>query len=584
VSDEIGEIRSRINIVDLVEAYGVSLKRSGKTYTGLCPFHADKRPSFNVNPSFGSYICWSCQEKGDIFTWVMKTQNVEFGEALKILAERAGVTLTRSKPDVAPSVRKARESTMEFAAQFFRAELAKSAAAKAYCERRGLSQETIDNWELGYAPDAGEALVLALKKAGYTLSEAQELFLVEGDQSTGYRDKFRGRLIFPIRAERGDLVAFGGRLLGDGHPKYINSGDTPLYRKSKVLYGMFRAAKPLMKEKRAVLVEGYLDVIACHQAGLEVALASLGTALAEDQARLLKRWVEDVTILYDGDAAGRKAADRASDVLAEAGLRVKVAPLPEGDDPDTLLRRGGPAELMAAAKAGLAPLDFRLKELERNHSVTEEAFWTQAVNLLADAPTELEITRHVDRLAPQYPDIRDVIQAQKALRSEVTLLRRERMRQKRSEGRGASEPVQAKPIRKLPEAPLSPAELTLIYAYVEDFGRAELQSVFAEPGLMNTPTAARIAKAIVEAFSESRGGAPSGPPTGWMDRLPPEVVEALEGLNFSRVGQLTDVFVRDSIEHLRRSREKAENQRLSAVETGDDRLRGIQERLRKLKS
>ncbi len=577
MADEIGEIRARINIVDLVEAYGVSLKRAGKNYQGLCPFHNEKHPSFSVNPALGSYRCWSCGEKGDIFTWVIKTQNLEFMEALRLLADRAGVKLSRSGPREEPSKRKARESAMEFVAAYFREQLAKNTAAKAYCERRGLSGETLADWEIGYAPDDGEGLTLALKKNGYSLAEAQELFLVEGDQSVGYRDKFRGRLMFPIRAERGDLVAFGGRLLGDGHPKYINSGETQLYKKGRVLYGMHRASKALMRERRAVLVEGYLDVIACHQAGVETAMASLGTSLAEEQAKLLKRWVDEVTVLYDGDSAGLKAADRAADVLGEAGLRVRIAPLPAGEDPDSLLRSGGAAAVLGRAKEGRTPLDFRLEQLETRLGVAAPEFWSEAVELLSQAPTELEIARHVDRLAPMYPGVRDVIAAQRALRNEVQRLRRQGAAPKKG-----AEPAPKRAVVNAAsgDVPLHSAELALLCAYVEGFERALVHSVLEEPGLWRTALGERIASDLASAFVAT----PIGPAVTWIDAVPPETAEALRDLDFGRVGTLNEQFVIDAIEDLRRRRELDEMARLQRTETGDDRLRNVHERLRKLKA
>ncbi|MFQ3677909.1 MAG: DNA primase, partial [Fimbriimonadaceae bacterium] len=293
------EIRARISIVELV-GQRVSLKRTGKDWKGLCPFHPDKNPSFSVSETTGRYRCWSCGETGDVFSWVMKTQNVDFPEALEILARQAGVELTPRAGAPDHSLRVRQLAAMEEALKFFREQLVRSREALGYVERRGLDQEILDAWEIGYAPADGSPLSRRLGKAGFPLEMCRDLFLV--DQSgSGYRDKFFNRLMFPIRNERGELVAFGGRVLGDGHPKYINSGDTPIFRKSRVLYGMFRAREAMRRRRHAVLVEGYLDVIACHRAGVDTAVASLGTALAEEHAQLLRRWVDEVTIFYDGD-------------------------------------------------------------------------------------------------------------------------------------------------------------------------------------------------------------------------------------------------------------------------------------------
>ncbi len=404
MADEIGEIRERIDIADLVSSSGIQLRRSGRGFVGLCPFHADKHASLNVTPSMGRYKCFACNESGDIFTWVMKTQNVDFKEALTILAQKAGVTLSgrasATTSAEARSERQTRHAIMEAALTFFRAELGRAETAKSYCANRGLDEATISKWELGYAPAVGEALVAYLKKGGFALPEAKNLFLVDGDPSYGYKDKFVGRLIFPIRNERGDLVAFGGRLLGDGVPKYINSSDTPLYRKSHVLYGLWQARDKIRTARHAILAEGYLDVIACHSAGLTQTLASLGTSLAEEQAKLLKHWADTATILYDGDGAGLKAADRAAEILGSAGIAVKIATLPPGDDPDTVLRREGPAGVEKAAGVTQTPLEFRVAQLEGRLATTDPAFWAELYELLAAAPTELELMRQVERLAP----------------------------------------------------------------------------------------------------------------------------------------------------------------------------------------
>lgn len=419
MNDERDEIRRRIDIVDLV-SQRVQLKRSGKNYTGLCPFHDDKSPSFLVSPHLGSYRCWSCGEKGDVFTWVMKTQGLDFREALKLLADQAGVQLAQyTGPKIDKSEREKWLATMQSALIFFRNELGKSAKAKAYCDNRDLPQAVIDEWELGYSPEVREAMVTHLKRDGHVLAEAEKLFLVQGDQQIGYAAKFFGRLMFPIRDDRGDLVGFGGRVIGDGNPKYINSSDTPLYRKSRVLYGFHKARDRMMKDRHAVLVEGYLDVIACHRAGVTEAVASLGTALAEDHAKLLKRYCDRVTILYDADSAGQKAAVRAVEILEATGLACRVALMPQGEDPDTLLRTKGADAVREAVGRAESPFDFQVRLLEAQHGVESDRFWQELPVMLAKAPSELDLEKHLLRLAGQHPSIPNAQAATKALRREV---------------------------------------------------------------------------------------------------------------------------------------------------------------------
>ncbi len=390
---------------------------------GLCPFHDDRHPSFHVTPEMGRYKCFSCGETGDAFTWVMKTQGLDFVGALKELAAHAGVELTgRSGPAPDRDERKRRLALMESALVYFQEQLAKSPPALAYCEGRGLTREVCEAWSLGYAPDAS-GLTALLKKGGASLAEAKELFLVDAGNDGGFYDRFRGRLMFPIRDERGDLVAFGGRLLREGQPKYINSGDTPLYSKSRVLFGAERARLRWPKSGRATLCEGYLDVIACHRAGVDDAVASLGTSLTDDQAKLFARYKTRVTILYDADAAGQKAAARALDVLAEAKVPARVALMPAGDDPDSVLAREGPEALARLVDAAISSYEFRLRAFEATLPPSDPDFWPQAVGLLARAPTEIELEAQILRLAALHPTLRDLRTASEALRRDVARLR-----------------------------------------------------------------------------------------------------------------------------------------------------------------
>lgn len=509
MSDDRDAIRSRIDIVDLV-SQRVQLKRAGRHFKGLCPFHEDRNPSFTVSPETGYYKCWSCGESGDIFTWVMKTQNVEFGEALKQLAEQAGVTLSRQAEEKGPS-RSQRIAIMEEALRFFRAELEKSKVAREYLENRALPNETIDEWELGYAPSSDSELAGHLKRKGFLLSEAAPLFLIEDDGTGGYYDKFRGRLMFPIRDERGDLVAFGGRIIGDGQPKYINSGDTPLFRKSKVLYGLLRAKEGLAKTKTAVLVEGYLDVIACHRAGIVTALASLGTSLAEDHAKLLKRWCEEVVVLYDADAAGEKAAARACEILQAADLKVRVALMPPGEDPDTLLRKAGSAAVVSAASAGLTPLEFRLMRIEQSLDPNSDEFWKEAITAMAEASSWPQIERQAARMATRYlGGSREGKVA--GLMEQVRTEKRTRQKQRK---------VAAQAVVSLPNTlqTITQAEAIVLRAFLSEELRSQAIDGL-KSGPFSSPWGRQIAEAIVVAFPT----APVGPPVDWLIQVGNEAI------------------------------------------------------------
>lgn len=573
MADELDEIRSRIRLVELV-GQSVSLTRKGRNWLGLCPFHDDRRPSFNVSDTTGYYKCWACNESGDMFTWVMKTQNVGFPEAVEILARQAGVTLRKRKPED-PSQKLSWQGAMAESLAFFRAELGKSSEGKAYCERRGLSQDVLDQWEIGYAPDVGEALAIHLSKKGYSLAECQKLFLVDQDSSGGYFDKFRGRLIFPIRDERGDLVAFGGRVLGDGHPKYINSSDTPLYRKSKVLYGMNLAKKAISDGASPVMCEGYLDVIACHMAGVHSAVASLGTALSEEHAKMLMRWAKsgDTVILYDADEAGERAAARGAEILEKEGLKVRVALMPTGQDPDTLLRTAGAGAVKLAAEGGLSPTEFKVRQIELKFKPDDETFWKLVVESLSESRSELELARHVQYLAPKYPHLRDPIEAAKALRRMINQQRRSRS--------GRSEPPSRPPLDAKPKLGIKSAEASLFRAFLADDFRVTAMSAIKQSDLFVTGKAAELAAAISLAFPE----APHGPPADWLNRIEPEELrQFLVDIDLAKEERLTVPFVEESIQHLQKKRDERAVQELKQTANSDDRLRQLQERLRELKT
>lgn len=569
MSDELDEIRRRISIVDLVGQV-VKLKRSGKNWTGLCPFHGDKNPSFMVSETSGQYRCWSCGEKGDLFSWVMKTRNMTFVEALNMLAEQAGVTLKARRTEDKEQ-KKGQRAAMEFALDFFKKELQRSADARGYCERRGLDEETLLRWEIGYAPDVGEALAVQLRKAEFKLEECKELFLVDQDPSGGYYDRFRGRLMFAIRDERGELVAFGGRLLGDGHPKYINSGDTPLFRKSRVLYGLNIAANHIRKGEPAVLCEGYLDVIACYRAGVQTAVASLGTSFTDLHAKLLKRYTDKVTILYDSDPAGEKAAQRACEIMKEEHLTVKVALMPKGEDPDTLLRTAGAAAVKLATEQGIDPIEYKLMQIQQRLTPEEDAFWDEVTDAMTLAKNEIEILRYAQRLAPLVRELKDRKVAAEWLRKQTYA----KMKRRRDD---YYEDEPAKPVQK-PKLGLKTVEAALFRAFIDESLRGIVFSTVTNDELFLSPPAVELAKAMADAFPLTP---PAGPLADWLGAIESESGRnLLIDLDFTTAHPLTREYVQDSIAVLEQKMLERERERVKHEESGDNRLSLIQEQLRR---
>ncbi|SHK05038.1 DNA primase [Rhodothermus profundi] len=338
-------IRAAIDIVEVVGEY-VSLRRRGSNWFGLCPFHEEKTPSFSVNPTLGIFKCFGCGVGGDVFAFIQQIERVSFVEAVRLLAERAGIPLPDGEEDT-HDLRPALYHALRFAARFYFEQLSHpeiGQVARAYLKQRGIRPEAVRRFGLGYAPDAWDALLKAATQAGIQPEVLEQAGLVlPRKERTGYYDRFRHRLMFPIFSHTGRVVGFGGRLLTPhpDQPKYINTPETPVYHKGRTLYGLYQARQALRAQGEAILVEGYTDVIALHQAGIEHVVATSGTALTPDQARLLARYVRRVVLLYDADAAGQQAALRSIELFLARGLSVYVVSLPPGEDPDSFVRAQG---------------------------------------------------------------------------------------------------------------------------------------------------------------------------------------------------------------------------------------------------
>lgn len=372
------DLRSRVSIIDVV-GRRVRLIRKGRgEATGLCPFHNEKTPSFTVSEDKGFFHCFGCGAHGDVIGFVMRSQGLEFPQAVERLAGEAGMDVPRETPQ--DRERAERQATLggavEFAAKFFEQQLRASVgrAGLEYFKRRGLTDDTLRRFRLGFAPDSRHALKAALEKAGIPEAIAVEAGLLVKPEDGGHSyDRFRGRVMFPILDRKGQVIAFGGRILDQGEPKYLNSPETPLFHKGRVLYGLSHAQKMAREKNEIIVVEGYMDVIALAQAGISNAVAPLGTALTEEQIELLWRLAQEPILCFDGDNAGQRAAARAADraiPLLKPGLSLRFAWMPRGEDPDSLVRAKGAA-------------GFRT-ELDRNEPLVD-VLWQQ---VLADRPLD----------------------------------------------------------------------------------------------------------------------------------------------------------------------------------------------------
>ena len=354
------DIRSRVPLASVI-GRSVRLIRKGREYSGLCPFHNEKTPSFTVNEEKGFFHCFGCGAHGDVITFEMRIAHLSFPEAVEKLAQAAGMAMPVQAPEEREKERRAASlyDAVEAAAAFFESQLRAPAGREAldYLRRRGLDEETIGRFRLGFAPEGRTQLKQALKAIPEPLAVEAGL-LIRPDGGGDSYDRFRGRVMFPITDRRGRVIAFGGRTLGDGQPKYLNSPDTPLFHKGRILYGLAQAREPAARAGTMIVCEGYMDVIALHRAGFANAVAPLGTALTEEQIELLWQTVPDPILCLDGDAAGQRAAERAADralTILRPGRSLRFATLPAAEDPDSLIRTRG-ADAMRAVFAGAIPL------------------------------------------------------------------------------------------------------------------------------------------------------------------------------------------------------------------------------------
>ena len=368
LKDIIEEIKSRCDIVDVISDY-MQLKSSGSNYTGLCPFHSEKTGSFMVSKSKQIYKCFGCNAGGDVISFVMRYENVDFMDAVKILARRCGITLERNiseeEKQKIQEINKFREIHTEAARFYFANLLGTKNPGYEYLKKRGLSDKIIKKFGLGYSLNSWNSLMNYLLAKGYDKTDLVKCGLVTHKTETNkYFDRFRNRVIFPVFDYQGRVIGFGGRVLDDSKPKYLNSPETLVFQKGTNLYGLNFALKHNMSERYFVIVEGYMDLISLHQYGITNVVASLGTALTINQARLLKRYADKVIISYDADMAGQMATLRGLEILRTAGFDVRVLNIPQGKDPDEYVRSNGKEAFLKLINSAEPLIDYRMKKAE----------------------------------------------------------------------------------------------------------------------------------------------------------------------------------------------------------------------------
>jgi len=364
--DVIQKIKDANDIVDIISE-SVKLRRAGKNYLGLCPFHHEKTPSFSVSVDKQIYKCFGCGEAGNVITFVMKLKNLTFPEALEVLADRANIDLDESS-----NGNSNRKNTYEKlyklnieAARYFYNCLNKSKIAKSYMLNRGITEKTMNKFGIGYSADSWNDMMIFLKKKGFTELDMLSDGLIIKSKKGNYYDRFRNRIIFPVFDFRGKIIGFGGRVLDDSKPKYLNSPETHLFKKGINLYGLNFAIRN-NNSRMFIIVEGYMDCISLHQYGITNAVASLGTALTINQAKLMARYVDKVIISYDADAAGQIATVRGLDILKSVGLEVRVLVVPQGKDPDEFIRNNGKDAFLKLVDKALPLIEYRIQNIKSN--------------------------------------------------------------------------------------------------------------------------------------------------------------------------------------------------------------------------
>ena len=399
----IDELVARSDIVDVVSSYVRLSKRSGANQFGLCPFHSEKTPSFAVNPEKQIYHCFGCGKGGSVINFIMEIENLGYRDAVAFLARRAGMTVPEEQDDAESRKRARMLALNKEAARFFYEQLSSPGGERAreYMARRRISPAAARSFGLGFAPDTWDSLEKAMRQKGFSDFEMADAGLVRRGRNGGFYDTFRNRLMFPVIDVRGSVIGFSGRILGDGEPKYMNSPETLVFNKSRNLFALNLAKKS--KSGYIILSEGNIDVVSLHQAGFDSAVASLGTSLTPDQARLLSRYTDQVILAYDSDGAGVKASQRAIAILEKLDVKVKVLRLTGAKDPDEFIRTRGAEAFRKLLEGSENQVDYRLRGVTERYdlSVDEQkvAFLKEASDLVARLPGEVERQVYAMRVA-----------------------------------------------------------------------------------------------------------------------------------------------------------------------------------------
>lgn len=439
--DYLQELSQRTDIAELVGGY-VQLRRRGRTYTGLCPFHSEKTPSFVVYPETASFYCFGCGAGGDAITFVKRINNLDYIEAVKFLAARAGMPLPDDRDDTGKIKRRILAMNKDTARFYFeQLNTDEGRAARGYLRGRALSDGTIKRFGLGYSPEGYHATSDYLRKKGYTEEEMLTGGIIKRGQRGGTYDFFHGRVMFPIIDLRGNVIAFGGRRMGDeGGPKYLNSGDTPVFKKSRNMFALNIAKRS--QSKRYILCEGYMDAIALHQAGFDTAVAPLGTAFTPEQAKLLSTYADELVLCYDSDEAGQKATRRAIGILANEPVKVSILTVQGAKDPDEFIKKYGPERFQMLLDGCNNAIEYELARAKANYDLTKPdgrvGYLRDAIEILSGRVTPTERDVYAGRLAEETDVEKKTVLTQLEARLRAKSRKAAKEREKALLGEGAA--------------------------------------------------------------------------------------------------------------------------------------------------
>jgi len=531
ISDEkIEEVQEATDIIDVISQY-VTLKKKGKSFLGLCPFHTEKTPSFSVDPVRGFYHCFGCGAGGNIFTFVMQMERISFPEAVRSLAEKSGIRIPiYQKDDQQSEEIETLYRTNQFAAGFFQRCLHHSGEgekALAYLRERQFNHHMIERFQIGYAPDSWNQLLREASKASIRPESLRQAGLVIfKNEGEGYYDRFRGRLMFPIFNPSGRVIGFGGRKLKEEEdgPKYLNTPETQVYQKSRILYGLHQSKSGIRRENRALLVEGYTDLIRLHQCGLDFGVATSGTALTEDQGKLLMRYTKNVTVVFDGDPAGFDAALRGVDILIGVGLHIQIVSLPDGYDPDSYLRDRGCEAIQELLNSAQYFIDFRISRLREGDQLITHSDKAEATRAILT--TVLKISDPLERNFA----IKDI--AEKLDVEEALLIQQMRQIQK-------GEHASFSEADKKNDSILLTAEQGILILFLEDGARwGKIIFQFVEPKYFQESDIRFIVDMLYEGFL--RGNVPDAKSLLNHFSDNPRVIQYLTRMLTEKIGQEVD--------------------------------------------